>query len=163
MPGSAYTTIAEWSAHGRISPTRASSSARRLDRALALSRLPEHASRGEFTVAKEMNVRLRSGWFSERAVCYLAAGRPVVEQDTAFCDVLPCGPGLHAFNTPEQAAAAIRAIEADYLKASAHATHVARESFAAERVLGRCSPASDSSRTLRSNTFHVGNFHQLPA
>jgi hypothetical protein len=93
-------------------------------------------SRGEFTVAKEMNVRLRSGWFSDRAACYLAAGRPVVEQDTAFGDILPCGPGLHAFNTPEQAAAAIRIIEADYQKASAHATHVAREYFAAERVIG---------------------------
>lgn len=93
-------------------------------------------SRGEFTVAKEMNVRLRSGWFSDRAACYLAAGRPVVEQDTAFGDVLPCGPGLHAFSTPEEAAAAIRVIEADYQKASAHATQVAREYFAAERVLG---------------------------
>src|SRR6185369_1308072 len=41
-------------------------------------------SRGEFTVAKDLNVRLRSGWFSDRAACYLAAGRPVVEQDTAF-------------------------------------------------------------------------------
>jgi hypothetical protein len=94
------------------------------------------ASRGEFTVAKEMNVRLRSGWFSDRAVCYLAAGRPVVEQDTAFGDVLPCGPGLHAFNTSPEAAAAIRLIEADYQQASAHATHVAREYFAAERVVG---------------------------
>ena len=93
-------------------------------------------SRGEFTVAKEMNVRLRSGWFSDRAVCYLAAGRPVVEQDTAFGDVLPCGPGLHAFDTPQQAAAAIRAIEADYEQASTHATHVAREYFAADRVIG---------------------------
>jgi hypothetical protein len=95
-----------------------------------------NTSRGEFTVAKEMNVRLRSGWFSDRAACYLAAGRPVVEQDTAFCDVLPCGPGLHAVNTSEEAAAAIRVIEADYQQASAHATHVAREYFAAERVIG---------------------------
>src|SRR6185295_3790100 len=39
-------------------------------------------SRGEFTVAKDVNVRLRSGWFSDRAACYLAAGRPAVEQDT---------------------------------------------------------------------------------
>jgi hypothetical protein len=93
-------------------------------------------SRGEFTVAKEMNVRLRSGWFSDRAVCYLAAGRPVVMQDTGFGDVLPCGPGLHAFDTPEQAATAIRVIEADYSQASAHATEVAREYFAAERVIG---------------------------
>jgi hypothetical protein len=92
-------------------------------------------SRGEFTVAKDMNVRLRSGWFSDRAICYLASGRPAVEQDTGFGDVLPLGPGLHAFRTVEEATAAIRSIEADYPRASAHATAVARECFAAERVV----------------------------
>jgi hypothetical protein len=94
-------------------------------------------SRGEFTVAKDMNVRLRSGWFSDRAACYLATGRPVVEQDTGFGDVLPLGPGLHAFRTVEDAVNAVRLIEADYERASAHATEVAREYFAAEKVLGR--------------------------
>ncbi len=49
------------------------------------------ASRGEFTVAKDMNVRLKSGWFSERSACYLAAGRPVITQDTGFGAVLPTG------------------------------------------------------------------------
>ena len=94
------------------------------------------ASRGEFTVAKDMNVRLRSGWFSDRAACYLAAGRPVVEQDTGFGDVLPLGPGLHAFRTVEEAAEGIRAIETDYERARAHASAVAREYFAADRVVG---------------------------
>ncbi len=94
-------------------------------------------SRGEFTVAKDLNVRLRSGWFSDRAACYLAAGRPVVEQDTAFGDVLPLGPGMHAFRTVEEAADAIRTIEADYPRASAHATAVAREYFDAPGVLRR--------------------------
>jgi hypothetical protein len=94
-------------------------------------------SRGEFTVAKDMNVRLCSGWFSDRAACYLAAGRPVVEQDTGFGDVLPLGSGLHAFRTVVDAAEAIQAIEADYNCASAHAAEVAQEYFAAEKVLGR--------------------------
>jgi hypothetical protein len=93
-------------------------------------------SRGEFTVAKDLNVRLRSGWFSDRAACYLAAGRPVVEQDTAFGDVLPLGPGVHAFRTVEEAMDAVRAIEADWPRASAHAAEVARECFAADRVVG---------------------------
>ena len=93
-------------------------------------------SRGEFTVAKELNVRLRSGWFSDRAACYLAAGRPVVEQDTGFGDVLPGGPGLHAFRTVADAAAAIAEIERDWNRAAAHASSVAREYFAAERVVG---------------------------
>src|SRR5262249_48026971 len=94
------------------------------------------SSRGEFTVAKDMNIRLRSGWFSDRAACYLAAGRPVVEQDTGFGDVLPLGPGLHAFRTVEEAAERIRAIEADYEHARAHASAGARESCAADRVVG---------------------------
>jgi hypothetical protein len=93
-------------------------------------------SRGEFTVAKDMNVRLRSGWFSDRAACYLAAGRPVVEQDTGFGHVLPLGPGLHAFQSLDQATEAVRVIERDYDKASAHASQVAHEYFAADRVLG---------------------------
>jgi hypothetical protein len=92
-------------------------------------------SRGEFTVAKDVNIRLRSGWFSDRAACYLAAGRPVVEQDTGFGDVLPLGPGVHAFRTVEDAAAAIRSVESDYPRATAHASDVAHEHFAADRVL----------------------------
>jgi hypothetical protein len=49
--------------------------------------------------------------------------------------VLPIGPGLHAFHNVEEAAEAVRAIEADYNSASRHATEVAREYFAADRVL----------------------------
>jgi hypothetical protein len=93
------------------------------------------ASRGEFTVAKDVNIRLRSGWFSDRAACYLAAGRPVVNQDTGFSDVLPVGPGLHAFHAVTDAADAIRAIESDYARASAHARTIAQEYFDARTVL----------------------------
>src|SRR5262245_1019031 len=93
-------------------------------------------SRGEFTVAKDVNVRLRSGWFSDRAACYLAAGRPAVEQDTGFGDVLPLGPGLHALRTGDEATHAIETIEADYPRASAHAVEVARQHLDARRVLG---------------------------
>jgi hypothetical protein len=92
-------------------------------------------SRGEFTVAKDMNVRFRSGWFSDRGACYLAAGRPVVMQDTGFGDVLPLGPGLHAFRDLDEAAAAVRGINADYLAARAHAREVARSCFAADIVM----------------------------
>ena len=56
-------------------------------------------SRGEFSVAKELNVRLATGWFSDRSACYLAAGRPVVVQDTGFRTTLPTGAGLLAFRT----------------------------------------------------------------
>src|SRR5213075_1715771 len=71
------------------------------------------ASRGEFTVAKDQNIRLRSGWFSDRSVCYLAAGRPVITQDTGFGNVLPTGEGLFAFRDRDDVLAAFAAIEAE--------------------------------------------------
>lgn len=94
------------------------------------------ASLGEFTVAKDQNIRLRSGWFSDRSVCYLAAGRPVIMQDTGFGNALPTGEGLFAFSTEQEALAAIEAIAQDYARHSAAALEIAREYFDAERVLG---------------------------
>ena len=93
-------------------------------------------SRGEFTVAKDQNVRLRSGWFSDRSAAYLVAGRPVVTQDTGFGRILPTGEGLFAFATADDAAAAIRAIDADYDRHARAAREIGREYFAADRVLG---------------------------
>lgn len=95
------------------------------------------ASRGEFTVAKDQNVRLRSGWFSDRSATYLAAGRPVVTQDTGFGNVLPTGEGLFAFRTADDVLAAVEAIESDPAEHSRAAREIAREYFAHDVVLGR--------------------------
>jgi hypothetical protein len=92
-------------------------------------------SRGEFTVAKDQNVRLRSGWFSERSAQYLAAGRPVVTQETGFSNVLPTGRGLFAFSTVDEAVAAIQSIQSDYDKHRRAARSIAREYFDADLVL----------------------------
>jgi hypothetical protein len=94
-------------------------------------------SRGEFTVAKDLNVRLRSGWFSERSACYLAAGRPVITQSTGFEDVLPTGEGLFAFRDMDDILGAMAAIAADYERHSAAARRIAEECFRAETVLAR--------------------------
>ena len=66
--------------------------------------------RGEFTVAKDQNVRLRSGWFSDRSATYLAAGRPVITQETGFSHILPTGMGLFAFSTRREILGAVDAI-----------------------------------------------------
>jgi len=92
-------------------------------------------SGAEFSVAKDMVVRLRSGWFSERSACYLAAGRPVATQDTAFSRVLPTGEGLFAFQTVDDILSAIDAINADYERHSRAARAIAQEYFRAETVL----------------------------
>jgi hypothetical protein len=94
-------------------------------------------SRAEFTVAKDQNIRLRSGWFSDRSACYLAASRPVVTQDTGFGKVLPVGEGLFAFCTMEEASAAFREIESDYARHARRAHCIAEEYFRAERVLNK--------------------------
>jgi hypothetical protein len=93
-------------------------------------------SRGEFTVAKDQYVRPRSGWFSDRSACYLAAGRPVVTQDTGFGSVLPTGRGLFAFRTIEQVLDALEQIDADYDAHARAAREIAAEHFAAEKVVG---------------------------
>jgi hypothetical protein len=111
--------------------------------ALALSADPNvyrayvQHSLGEFTVAKDQNVRLHSGWFSDRAATYLAAGRPVVNQDTGFGNSLPTGEGLFAFTTCDEAALAVQAIAAEPLRHARAARAIAEEYFRAEVVLGR--------------------------
>jgi len=94
------------------------------------------SSRGEFSVAKNAYVATRSGWFSGRSACYLAAARPVVVQDTGFSEVLPCGEGLLAFNSLEQAAECLRHVEDDYPRHQRAARRIAREYFDSDLVLG---------------------------
>ena len=94
-------------------------------------------SRGEFTVAKDQNIRLRSGWFSDRSTCYLAAGRPVINQETGFSNCLPTGRGLFTFETMEDILRAVDTIESDYEGNSRAAREIAEEYFAAEKVLGK--------------------------
>jgi GT2 family glycosyltransferase len=94
------------------------------------------ASRGEFTVAKDQNVRLRTGWFSDRSATYLASGRPVVTQDTGFGAALPTGAGLLAFDSPAGAVEAIERVDADYSIHAWAARELAREHFDHAVVLG---------------------------
>jgi hypothetical protein len=95
------------------------------------------ASRGEFTVAKDQNVRMRSGWFSDRSASYLATGRPVVTQETGFSNILPTGEGLFGFSTPADVEVAIAAINSDYERHCRAAHKVARECFSYDVVLPR--------------------------
>jgi GT2 family glycosyltransferase len=94
------------------------------------------ASAGEFTVAKDQNVRLRTGWFSDRSATYLAAGRPVITQDTGFGHALPIGEGLFAFSTAEEAAEAVERIDRNPERHRLAARELALEHFAPEVVLG---------------------------
>jgi len=94
-------------------------------------------SRGEFTVAKHCFVATNCGWFGDRAAVFLACGRPVVMQDTGWAEHLPCGEGLFAVRSVEEAAAAIDEVERDYARHSRRAREIAEEHFDAAKVFGR--------------------------
>ncbi len=92
-------------------------------------------SKGEFTVAKDQYVRLHTGWFSDRSACYLAAGRPVVTQQTGFTRLYGGDAGLFAFETVEDIVEAVGRINSDYARHCQAAREIAREFFEAETVL----------------------------
>jgi hypothetical protein len=93
------------------------------------------SSKGEFTVAKDQYVRLRTGWFSDRSACYLAAGRPVITQETGFTRLYGGDRGLMGFTTIEEIVDAVRAVNGDYVSHSRAAFEVATEHFEATKVL----------------------------
>jgi hypothetical protein len=92
-------------------------------------------SRAEFSIAKHGYVAMRGGWFSDRSVCYLAAGRPVLVQDTGLNDWLPIGEGILTFSSIEEALTGIEAINADYDFHRQAARRLAEEYFSTEKVL----------------------------
>ena len=94
-------------------------------------------SKAELGVAKSGYVVSRSGWFSDRSACYLAAGRPVVAQDTGFSLHLPTGKGLLPFTDVDEAVAAVEAVNADYEGHRRAARELAEEHLDSDKVLGR--------------------------
>jgi hypothetical protein len=92
-------------------------------------------SRAEFSVPKNGYVAMRGGWFSDRSVCYLASGRPVVIEDTGLGDWLPVGEGLLTFHDPEGALRCVETVNRDYELHCQAARRVAQEHFATDKVL----------------------------
>jgi hypothetical protein len=95
------------------------------------------SSTAELMIAKGMYVEARSGWFSERSICYLASGRPVVAQDTGLGDLYPLGAGLLAFDTLDEAAACVESIAIGYKRHADAARALAEARFDSDRVLAR--------------------------
>ena len=92
-------------------------------------------SRAEFGIAKHAYVSRRSGWFSDRTECYLAAGRPAVVQDTGWTAHLPAGDGLLGFSTLAEALDGLEQVERDYPRHASRAREIAEDYFDAARVL----------------------------
>jgi glycosyltransferase involved in cell wall biosynthesis len=93
------------------------------------------SSRGELSWAKASCMRLQNAWVSDRTLCYLASGKPVVVQDTGPSSYLPSGEGMFRFSTTAEAAAALEAINEDYERHSRLARRLAEEYFDAAAVV----------------------------
>jgi hypothetical protein len=101
-------------------------------------------SRAEWSVAKNAYVSGQPGWFSCRSACYLAAGKPVIVQDTGFSNVLPTGEGILPFTTIEEAVAAIQEVESNYTLHAKAAREIAQEHFDSDKILTRLIDAISS-------------------
>jgi hypothetical protein len=94
-------------------------------------------SRAEVMIAKNMYVESHSGWFSDRSICYLASGKPVLAQDTGFTHRYGSSEGIVAFSDLDGAAAGADLISGDYEHHSRAAREIAEEHFDSKKVLPR--------------------------
>jgi hypothetical protein len=94
-------------------------------------------SRAEFMCAKPIHVVMKTGWFSDRSLAYLASGRPVLAQETGFVERLPTGRGLVAFRDMPEAVAGVAEIDAHYQKHGRAARELAEAFFDSRKCLAR--------------------------
>jgi hypothetical protein len=94
-------------------------------------------SKAEFMVAKGLYVDTHGGWFSDRSICYLASGKPVLAQDTGFTKFHPTGEGLLAFSTLDEACTGVDEILGNYEHHSRAARAIAEDCFDSDKVLAR--------------------------
>jgi hypothetical protein len=92
-------------------------------------------SRAEFMVAKNMYVQTHSGWFSDRSICYLASGKPVMAQDTGIGNLYPTGKGLLTFTTLDEALTQVEEVNQDYDRHAQAARALAETYFDSDKVL----------------------------
>ena len=92
-------------------------------------------SSAEWSVAQGAYVGLGTGWFSDRTVRYLAAGRPAIVQETGWSRQLPSGMGLLPFDSVESAARAIAHVMDDPHAHGAAARAIAEDWFGPGQAL----------------------------
>lgn len=115
----------------------------RLRHASEVSSTPEsyrsyiQRSRGELSCVKPSCIKLQNGWISDRSLCYLASGKPVVVQRTGPSSSLPSGEGVFHFSTPAEAAEALAIVNADYERHCRSARDIAETYFDARRTVER--------------------------
>ena len=91
-------------------------------------------SRGEFSCSKPSCGKFLNAWVSDRSLCYLASGKPVVAQYTGPSSYLPDAEGLFRFKTIPDAVRAFEAINTDYERQCRLARRLAEEHFDANTI-----------------------------
>jgi hypothetical protein len=115
----------------------------RIRHSLEVARTPEmyqayiQGSRGEFSCVKPSCMKFQNAWISDRTLCYLASGKPVVMQHTGPSSFLPNGEGMFRFSTLREAADALATINADYERHSRSAREIAETYFDARQIVER--------------------------
>ena len=94
-------------------------------------------SASEFMTAKNMYVDTKSGWFSDRSICYLSSGKPVLAQDTGLGSLIPAGEGLLLFETLDDAIDGVEELRSNYKRHAVAARSIAEQYFDSDKVLGR--------------------------
>lgn len=107
-------------------------------------------SRAELMVPRNMYVETSSGWFSERSICYLASGKPVLAQDTGFSRHLPTGEGLFSFETLDEALHGVEELCRDYDRQARAAREIAETYFDSDTVIAQLLDKLSSPREQQS-------------
>ncbi len=118
-------------------------------------------SLGEWSVAKQGYVTGQSGWFSCRSACYLAAGRPVIVQDTGFSNVLPCDGGIHAFTSMNEVLQGIEKLQSNYAREQMFATEIASAYFDSAIVLNNLVDQAMTNKSSR-NPLSLADYSTTP-
>jgi hypothetical protein len=107
------------------------------------------SSRGEFSCAKTSCMKFQNAWVSDRSLCYLASGRPVVVQHTGPSKILPDRLGMLRFSTVAEAADCLNEAAANYSLHSRAARELTEAFFDARRVAEQILSHSGSIRSSK--------------
>ena len=113
------------------------------------------SSRGEFSCVKPSCIRFQNAWVSDRTLCYLASGKPVIEQNTGPSSILPSGEGMFRFSTLEESAQAISTINGDYEKHCRAARQIAETLFDAKQIVGKILSDAMSGSRRKQRAFAI--------
>ena len=122
-------------------------------------------SRGEFSCAKPSCMEFQNAWISDRTLCYLASGKPVVVQHTGPSSYLPQGEGMFRFTSVDDAALALEEINAHYERHCRASRDIAETYFDSKPVLetalnaalstGTAPPSEDPPRPISADAMSI--------